>query len=61
MIEYTAIFNDIIDITHHDYAGWDEKQGQDHPDIFLKEIERLVENNSMTPQKFTEHIGTILE
>lgn len=60
MIGYSEIFNEIIDITHHDYAGFDEKLGWDRPEIYLEKIERLKDKQEMTPQKFTEIVNDYL-
>ncbi|MBT2691678.1 S41 family peptidase [Bacillus sp. ISL-55] len=33
-----AIFKEIVHIMHHDYAGWNDKQGWDRPDYFLGKL-----------------------
>ena len=60
MIRYSEILMEVIDITHNDYAGWDEKLGWGHPEIYLKKIERLEDKQEMTPQKFVEIVNDYL-
>ncbi|CAM3248648.1 S41 family peptidase [Filibacter tadaridae] len=60
MTSYSEVFKEILDITHHDYAGWDEKQGWDDPEFHLKKIERLEGEQELTPQKFTEIVNDYL-
>ncbi|MGV3466541.1 MAG: S41 family peptidase [Heyndrickxia sp.] len=59
-MDYIKIFNEIMEITHHDYAGWDEKRGWDRPEIFLEEMTRLDEKEELTPQKFVEIVSEYL-
>lgn len=60
MTSYTEIFKEILDITHHDYAGWDEKQGWDDPEFHLKKIERLEADQGLSPQEFAEIVNDYL-
>ncbi|MFS0780636.1 S41 family peptidase [Bacillus sp. 1P06AnD] len=38
---FIDIFEEIIDIMHHDYAGAKDKQGWDHPEEYRQKIKRL--------------------
>lgn len=60
MTRYMEIFNEIVDIVHHDYAGYDEKQGWDEPAHYFGEIERLISGQQITPQIFTDLVSEYL-
>lgn len=60
MTRYMEIFKEIVDIVHHDYAGYDEKRGWDEPAHYLEEIERLIAGQQMTPQVFTDLVSEYL-
>lgn len=50
MTRYMEIFKEIVDIVHHDYAGYDEKRGWDEPAHYFREIERLISGQQITPE-----------
>lgn len=60
MTRYMEIFNEIVNIVHHDYAGYDEKRGWDDPAHYLEEIERLISSQQITPQAFTDLVSEYL-
>src|SRR5699024_3888386 len=60
MTSYMDIFKEIVDIVHHDYAGYDEKRGWDDPAHYLEEIERLISSQQITPQVFTNLVSEYL-
>lgn len=60
MSHYMEIFKEIIDIVHHDYAGYDEKRGWDDPAHYLEEIEKLMSGQQITPQVFTDLVSEYL-
>jgi hypothetical protein len=45
-----AIFNEIVHIMHHDYAGWKDKAGWDNPSVFLQKLKEMddLNNDSFT-------------
>ncbi|WP_096273270.1 S41 family peptidase [Paucisalibacillus globulus] len=51
---YTNIFREIVDIMHHDYAGYIDKRGWDNPEEFEKKIVDLESNGELTANRFTE-------
>ncbi|MDW0111557.1 S41 family peptidase [Sporosarcina saromensis] len=60
MTRYMEIFKEIVDIVHHDYAGYDEKQGWDEPAHYFGEIERLISGKQITPRVFTDLVSEYL-
>lgn len=60
MNRYMETFKEIIDILHHDYAGYEEKRSWDDPAHYLEEIERLIFRQQITPQVFTELVNEYL-
>src|SRR5699024_433614 len=60
MTSYMDIFKEIVDIVHHDYAGYDEKRGWDDPAHYLEEMERLISGQQITPQVFTDLVSEYL-
>lgn len=60
MTSYMEIFKEIVDIVHHDYAGYDEKRSWDDPAHYLEEIERLKSGQQITPQIFTDLVSEYL-
>ncbi len=60
MPAYIEIFEEIVDIAHHDYAGWEDKQDWDRPAFYLGELERLQNKKQLTPQKFTDIVNEYL-
>ena len=43
------IFNEIVHIMNHDYAGWKDKKGCDRPEHFIQKIK---DNPSLTKEEF---------
>lgn len=60
MIQCVAIFNEIVEVVHNDYAGYDEKKGWDEPQYYLEKIEKLEKERVITPQLFTEIVQDYL-
>ncbi|WP_339250857.1 S41 family peptidase [Sporosarcina sp. FSL W8-0480] len=60
MTRYMEIFKEIVDIVHHDYAGYEEKRGWDDPAHYLEEIERLIAGRQITPKVFTDLVSEYL-
>lgn len=54
------ILKEIAHIMHHDYAGFEDKNGWDNPEDFLKKIQHLKESNLLTREKFVEVIRDYL-
>jgi hypothetical protein len=53
-VMYTETFREIVDILHHDYAGFVDKKGWDTPDEYEKKIIELENEGKLTPNIFTE-------
>ncbi|MGP4073497.1 S41 family peptidase [Piscibacillus sp. B03] len=53
---FDKIFEEIIDIIHHDYAGCDDKRGWDDPDHYRKKIT----NQQLTHHEFVELVEDYL-
>ena len=51
------IFNEIVHIMNHDYAGWKDKKGCDRPEHFIRKIK---DNPSMTKAEFKELVDDYL-
>lgn len=51
-MRYAEIFNEIVDIMHHDYAGCYDKAGWDNPEVFSEKINLLEEHGALTPHSF---------
>lgn len=60
MTSYIEIFKEIVDIVHHDYAGYEEKRDWDNPNHYLEEINRLKTEQSITPKIFAELVNEYL-
>ncbi|WP_243297614.1 S41 family peptidase [Bacillus litorisediminis] len=60
MSKYESIFHDVISITHHDYAGYLDKNGWDQPELFLMKIKELELQNKLTPSLFAEIVQDYL-
>lgn len=59
-MNYLEIFDEIVSVTHHDYSGCIDKKGWDHPDLYRNQIDELVQNNQLTPEKFKEIVDDYL-
>lgn len=55
---YTKIFDEVIDIIHKDYAGFEDKKGWDQPELFKRKLEE--KGNSITPVEFVEIVRDYL-
>ncbi|RPF53365.1 S41 family peptidase [Aquisalibacillus elongatus] len=42
---YEQIFEEIVDIVHHDYSGCEDKEGWDEPDIYKQKIQQIQTNH----------------
>ena len=51
------IFNEIVHIMNHDYAGWKDKKGCDQPGYFIRKIK---DNPSLTRAEFKEIVEDYL-
>lgn len=49
---YTEIFREVVDIMHHDYAGYIDKKGWDNPEELESKIMELEKNANLTPHSF---------
>ncbi|GGH77021.1 hypothetical protein JOD43_001261 [Pullulanibacillus pueri] len=54
------VFNTIVEIMHHDYAGYQDKQGWDHPDIYKKRLVALEAEQKLTRESFEEIVNDYL-
>ncbi|WP_392455568.1 S41 family peptidase [Chryseomicrobium aureum] len=54
------ILEEIIEIMHNDYAGFQDKKGWDRPDIYRKKLAELKANESMSDADFEELIKEYL-
>ncbi|MFD1019580.1 S41 family peptidase [Thalassobacillus hwangdonensis] len=57
---YLEIFNEVVDIMHHDYAGWRDKKGWDNPKEFEKKVKNLEEKGEIDAYSFTEIVEDYL-
>lgn len=60
MKSYSEIFNELVEIVHYDYAGYEDKQGWDKPEIYREKIKKLEIEQNITPQKFTRIVDDYL-
>lgn len=60
MTDYQQIFKEIVDILHHDYAGYQEKTGWDEPAYYIERIEQLMTEDAMTPFIFSNVVNDYL-
>lgn len=51
------IFNEIVHIMNHDYAGWKDKKGCDRPEYFIQKIK---DNPSLSKKEFQEIVEDYL-
>jgi len=59
-MNYSGIFSEIISITHHDYAGCDDKKGWDNPIYYFEKVESLEREEGLPPQKFVDIVNDYL-
>lgn len=57
---YTEIFREVVDIMHHDYAGYIDKKGWDNPEEFESKIMELEKNANLTPHSFLKIVEDYL-
>ncbi|MBP1968376.1 C-terminal processing protease CtpA/Prc [Virgibacillus natechei] len=57
---YAEIFNEVVSITHYDYAGCLDKKGWDNPEKYRNKIQKLEEQKELTPAWFTEMVQDYL-
>lgn len=57
---FKEIFNEIITITNHDYAGCVDKEGWDRPDKYLNKIELLEKENTLDDMTFSQLVNEYL-
>jgi len=57
---YTEIFKEILLVTHHDYAGYKDKEGWDRPEYYLNEIEQLENKHELTDELFSQLVNEYL-
>ncbi|WP_345239323.1 S41 family peptidase [Pontibacillus salipaludis] len=55
-MDYLRIFDEIVEIAHHDYAGWKDKRGWDNPEPFRK----VLKESNLTPEEFGELVQDYL-
>lgn len=60
-MRYSEIFKEIVDITHNDYAGWDEKKGWDQPEVYIEKIDNMNKNGKLNPQTFVDLVRDYLD
>lgn len=49
---YTQIFQEIISIMHHDYAGYTDKRGWDQPNVYKTKISSMEKQGILTANVF---------
>ncbi|MFD1739617.1 S41 family peptidase [Bacillus salitolerans] len=54
------LFDTIVEIMHHDYAGHKDKEGWDRPDYFRGKLEELDKNDQLTRNRFEQIVGDYL-
>ncbi|WP_187254650.1 S41 family peptidase [Alkalicoccus halolimnae] len=54
------IFEDIVHIMHHDYAGWNDKAGWDNPEYFRRIIKERQSRGNLDAAEFIELIDDYL-
>jgi len=57
---YLNVFNEVIDIMHHDYAGCLDKKGWDKPDKYKEHLEELKRNGKLNDELFVEISARLL-
>lgn len=55
---YKSIFEEVISIMHHDYSGFEDKRGWDHPDDFREILNANM--NTFTDDDFTAFVADYL-
>lgn len=54
------ILEEIIDIMQNDYAGWQDKQGWDHPEKYLQQVDQLEEEGKLDAAAFSKVVENYL-
>lgn len=57
---YAEIFRELVEIMHHDYAGYADKKGWDNPEEFESKIMELGRNSNLTPHSFLKIVEDYL-
>lgn len=57
---YSKIFKEIVEVMHHDYAGYIDKIGWDRPNDYKKRIPNLERNNALNTTLFSEIVNDYL-
>ena len=57
---YTQIFQEIISIMHHDYAGYTDKRGWDQPNVYKTKISSMEKQGILTANVFMEIVQEYL-
>ncbi|MUK89364.1 hypothetical protein GMD78_13430 [Ornithinibacillus sp. L9] len=57
---YISIFQEVVDIMHHDYAGWIDKKGWDRPEKYEENIRYLEKKGELTAETFVEIVQDYL-
>ena len=57
---YSKIFKEIVEVMHHDYAGYIDKIGWDRPNDYKKRIRNLERNNALNTTLFSEIVNDYL-
>lgn len=54
------VFDTIVDIMHHDYAGFEDKKGWDEPEAIRERLVALIESGGLTRPVFEELVNDYL-
>src|SRR5699024_4043874 len=57
---YVKIFNEVVNIMHHDYAGYLDKKGWDEPEKYKEYIKELDCNQELNDERFVEIVQDYL-
>lgn len=55
-----ALFKEIVEIMHNDYAGCFDKRGCDQPERFIEQLSKLQENDELTKEAFAATVKDYL-
>lgn len=57
---YSKIFQELVNIMHHDYAGFIDKKGWDNPKPYENKIKSLENKGELTANQFSEIVQDYL-